>query len=117
MNLAAKLNRPSPIAHYYGIRRIAARLGLAVRTTCDLLDSGSFLAYKRYHEGKWVWYTNEALLTAWEIAKCRVEKQVDATRQAARLARRAGSGHGDALPTRPPSEAMRSQATSATESA
>jgi len=80
---------PAPVAHYYGREAIAARVGITRATLDTYLQRHGFLAYKRKVGHTWMWYSNEALITAWEIARCRVQARRSTDERQARQAAKA----------------------------
>ena len=59
--------------HYYGLEAIGARLGVSRYTVRVWILDDQLLAYRRRAPRglRRMWYSNEALLLAWEIARSR----------------------------------------------
>jgi hypothetical protein len=72
------------VGHYLGLEAIARRLGVSRNTVLARYERFGFLMYRRRVGPRWVWYTNDALITTWEVAKCRAERRsrVETRRQA-----------------------------------
>jgi hypothetical protein len=76
-------------AWYVGLDRIAARCGCSKNTLRARFDRGEFLMFKQRTGVRWSWVSNEALIVASEMARCRRDWQAQ---QARRQARGNGSG-------------------------
>lgn len=57
------------MASYFGLKAIAERLELTTRTVMRWHEQQGFPMYPRRKHGRWVWYTNDALIHAFEIRK------------------------------------------------
>lgn len=55
--------------HHYGLRAIAARLDVSRNTVINWRDHRGLLMYHRQRGPRLVWYTNDALILQWEIAR------------------------------------------------
>ena len=66
------------MADYWGLESICGRMGWHHHDTpVRQLKSEGFLMFKR-RRGKHprvYWYTNDSLISAWEIAKCKAERE------------------------------------------
>lgn len=63
------------MSDHVGLMAIARRLGVSRNTVLAWHEAQGLLMYRRRIGPRSVWYTNDALLTAWEIARCKVELQ------------------------------------------
>ena len=63
------------MSYYYGLVVIARRLGVSRNTVLAWYERHSFLMYRRRIGPRRMWYTNDALITAWEVARCRAERR------------------------------------------
>lgn len=67
--------------HYWTPKQILPRLGYSPKSSIhfkDYVQRHGIPAYKRRMPGKCysVWYSNEALIQAYELAKCRHQRNV-----------------------------------------
>ena len=76
------------MADYWGIEAIAHRMRCSTHTIYDWLRHRGFLMYKRKpaRGRQSQWYTNDNLLTTWELTRCQQDTN---TYRAARPARQA----------------------------
>lgn len=62
------------MADYWGVDRIAKRMGCSRTTLVRWHHDRGFLMYRRGREGmKPCWYTNDSLIQTWELARCRAD--------------------------------------------
>src|SRR5262245_31870104 len=66
------------MAEYWGLKAICERLSWKdLNTPVRQFRDNGFLMYRR-RKGKYpkkVWYTNDQLITAWEVAQCKVARE------------------------------------------
>lgn len=75
----------APYGEYFGQVAIQDRLGVSGNTLRDWIKRRQFPVYRRYSKGKrrHVWYTNDALIHAWEQAQVQLDRaHVEAHRKA-----------------------------------
>lgn len=61
------------MADYFGLEAIARRMNVCQATVRYWLDHRDFLAYHR--GGRNAWYTNDGLISIWEIAQASRSRQ------------------------------------------
>ena len=64
------------MSDYFGLEAIARRVGVSRNTVLAWYERYGLLMYRRRVGPRTIWYTNDALITTWEIARCRAERQV-----------------------------------------
>jgi hypothetical protein len=62
------------VSDYRGLEAIAGRLGESRNTVLAWYKRSAFLMYRRRSGPRWIWYTNAALIFAWEMARGRAER-------------------------------------------
>ena len=60
---------------YHGLESIARGLGVSRNTVLVWYKRAGLLMYRRRVWPHSVWYSNDTLITMWEVARCRVERQ------------------------------------------
>lgn len=65
------------MADYFGVVAIAKRMGVHPATIKQWQDRKGFLIYHRWNSKtrRYVWYTNDNLIHAWELARCSQERR------------------------------------------
>jgi len=66
---------------YRGLAEIGRRVGVSRATLLSWHTTGRLLMYKQRCGPRWVWITNEALIFASELARCRAEREARLARQ------------------------------------
>jgi hypothetical protein len=83
-NPICHLNELKAAMNYWGLKAICKRMGWKdLSTPVRQFRDNGFLMYRR-RKGKHpkpVWYTNDQLITAWEIAQCKVAREVLLTKE------------------------------------
>lgn len=78
------VNRPpAPQLGYWGIRAIAARMGVRSDTTIyTWYRTKGFVMYLRHrYQHKACWYTNDTLITHWELSRAHHDRVRDRERR------------------------------------
>jgi len=60
------------VAEYIGLVAISKRLGIGRTTLLRWHERFGVLMYPRHRGPRRVWYSNDTLIAAWEMARCRV---------------------------------------------
>jgi hypothetical protein len=60
------------MAEFWGLGSIATRMGITKNTLLKWHEHRSFLMYPRRRGPRTVWYSNDGLISAWEVARCRI---------------------------------------------
>jgi len=65
------------MAEYWGLHQIAHRMGWgSLKTPLRQKRLNNFLMYRRRRGSspRWLWYSNDGLIHAWEIALCQAQR-------------------------------------------
>jgi len=73
--LGASTSEADEMSDYYSLPAIARRLGVSRNTVLSWHLRLGLLMYRRRVGPRWVWYTNDSLLTSWELARCKLDYQ------------------------------------------
>lgn len=60
---------------YFGLPAIAQRLGVSQGTVIRWYVKQAFAMMQRQRGPRRVWYTNDALITAWQLKRCEIGRK------------------------------------------
>ena len=65
----------TPPSGYFGLHQIAARLGVSRNTVLNMYERYGLFMFRRRVGPRWVWFTNDALLTLWTLGRIKLDRQ------------------------------------------
>jgi hypothetical protein len=64
-----------PVGEYWSLDAIAHRMGVTRNTILDWWRRHGFLMLRRRRGPRWTWWTSDALIHAWLVARCRAQRE------------------------------------------